>query len=162
MDAFCLSLSYGILNVKLNKMIITSIIVGVFHFFMPLLGNKFGILLFNYVYIKPKYILFFVFLYLSINMILSFFAKNKKPSNLNMIGIILFAISVSLDSFSLGIGITYLYENVYLSCLLFCIISMVFTLIGFLLGNKLSYKIGKYSYLLGGLILLIYSIIIIK
>jgi len=95
-------------------------------------------------------------------MILSFFEKNKKLSILNIFGIILFAISVSLDSFSLGIGITYLYENIYLSCFIFCVISMLFTLIGFLLGNKLSYKIGKYSYLLGGMILLIYSFIVIR
>lgn len=58
MDAFALALSYGIIKVSNIKAILTAIIVGIFHFFMPLLGNKLGISIFSYTTFKPKYILF--------------------------------------------------------------------------------------------------------
>ena len=62
MDAFALAIAYGIEKVKLKNIIITAIIVGLFHFFMPLIGNYLGISLFEYTIIKPRYVLFLVFL----------------------------------------------------------------------------------------------------
>ena len=56
MDAFALALSYGIKDIKLKNVIITAITVGIFHFFMPLIGNYVGISLFEYTIIKPKYV----------------------------------------------------------------------------------------------------------
>jgi putative Mn2+ efflux pump MntP len=161
MDAFALALSYGINGVKTKKIIITAITVGLFHFFMPLLGNFIGISLFEYTIFKPKYILFLVFLMLSIDMFAHFFEEKPKIRRLNVLGIILFAISVSFDSFSVGIGINYIYDNILLTVLVFCIISSFFTLFGFLLGKCLSIKVGKYSFLLGSITLFIYSILML-
>ena len=47
MDAFSLAFSYGIKSISKKNVIITAIIVGLFHFFMPLLGNMVGISLFE-------------------------------------------------------------------------------------------------------------------
>ncbi len=158
MDAFALALSYGIRHIKMRNIIITAIIVGLFHFFMPLIGNYVGISLFEYTIIKPRYVLFFVFLILSIDMFAHFFEKEPKIRPLNIIGTILFAISVSFDSFSVGIGIHYIYDNMIFIVSLFCIISSLFTLLGFWLGKKLSHSIGKYSFLIGSITLFIYSL----
>lgn len=158
MDAFALALSYGIKDIKLKNVIITAITVGIFHFFMPLLGNYVGLSLFEYTIIKPKYVLFFVFLILSIDMFTHFFEKEPKIRSLNLIGTILFAISVSFDSFSVGIGINFIYDNIILIVSSFCIISALFTLIGFWLGKKLSHGVGKYSFLIGSITLFIYSL----
>ena len=75
MDAFALSISYAINKISLKKAILTAVFVGIFHFFMPLLGNMIGFSLFNYTLFKPKLILFVVFLILSIDMIIHFFEK---------------------------------------------------------------------------------------
>ena len=64
MDAFALSLSYGIKQVPIKKIIITALTVGIFHFFMPLLGSIIGTTLFSYTIIKPRIVLFLVFLLL--------------------------------------------------------------------------------------------------
>src|SRR5574344_1420293 len=105
MDAFALALSYGINNENKGNIIITAITVGAFHFFMPLLGDKVGNLLFTYTIIKPRYVLFFVFLILSIDMLINFFIDNVKNKPLTIIGTLFFALSVSIDSFSVGLGI---------------------------------------------------------
>jgi len=158
MDAFALSLSYGIKDIRIRNVVITAITVGLFHFFMPLLGNYVGVSLFEYTIVKPKYVLFFVFLILSIDMFIHFFEKEPKIRPLNLIGTILFAISVSFDSFSVGIGINFIYNNIILVVSSFCIISCLFTLLGFWLGKKLSHGIGKYSFLIGSITLFIYSL----
>lgn len=161
MDAFALALSYGIKSVKIKNVIITATTVGLFHFFMPLIGNCVGVSLFEYTIIKPKYVLFAVFLILSIDMFTHFFEEEPKIRPLNLIGTILFAISVSFDSFSVGIGINYLYDNILLVVSSFCFISCFFTILGFWLGKKLSGSIGKYSFLLGSVTLFLYSILML-
>lgn len=158
MDAFALALSYGINKIKTKNIIMTAITVGVFHFFMPLIGNYVGISLFSYTMIKPKIVLFFIFLLLSIDMFIHFFSDKEDIRKLNIIGIIFFAFSVSFDSFSVGLGISYLYDNIILVVSTFCIISALFTIMGFKLGQMISEKTGKYSFLMGGTTLLLYSI----
>ncbi len=160
MDAFVLSLSYGIYKISFKKVIITSVIVGSFHYIMPFLGNITGIALFKYTIIRPKIILFLIFLILSIDMFLSFFEKEKKLRNLNMLGIIFFAISVSFDSFSVGLTLNYLCDNTIFACFLFSLISFLFTMVGFWLGKKISSRIGKYSFLFGSFILFLYSLLV--
>lgn len=161
MDAFTLAFSYGIKKVDNKSLIITPIVTGIFHFIMPLMGNIIGIPLFEYTLIKPRYILFLVFLIISIDMFINFFNENPKLRNLNIAGIILFAFSVSFDSFSVGLGINYICSNVVLSVSIFCFVSMLFTFLGFMLGKFLSQKIGKYAFLFGSLVLFIYSLVLL-
>ena len=161
MDAFALSFSYGISKVNIKKIILTSIVVGIFHFIMPLLGSLIGIPLFRYTLIKPRIILFFVFLILSIDMFIHFFENEIVLRKLNIVGIVLFAISVSLDSFSVGLGLSYIYNNIIIAALTFSLISSIFTFLGFFCGKVISKKIGKYSFLIGGSSLMLYSIYIL-
>ena len=158
MDAFALSLSYGIKKLNIKNIVITAITVGLFHFFMPLIGNYIGFSLFEYTLIKPKFVLFLVFLILCIDMFSHFFEEKPKIRNLNILGTLIFAISVSIDSLSVGLGICYIYDNILLVVSSFCIISSIFTLLGFWLGKKLSQKTGKYSFLVGSITLFFYSI----
>lgn len=161
MDAFSLALFYGISKVSFYKAFLTAITVGLFHFFMPLLGNMVGYSIFQYTLFKPKIVLFIVFLLLSADMFIHFFEEKPKIRPLNILGIIIFSFSVSFDSFSVGLGISYLYNNIIMVVAMFCLISMVFTMTGFMLGKILSEKIGKYAFLIGGITLFTYSIVIL-
>lgn len=78
MDAFSLAFSYGINKLSKKSVIITAMTVGLFHFFMPLIGNFIGISIFDYTIIKPRYVMFFIFLLLSIDMFTHFLKKNLK------------------------------------------------------------------------------------
>ena len=160
-DAFVLALSYGIYNISIKKMLITSIVVGLFHFFMPLIGSLIGNTLFSYSYIKPSIIMFLIFLVLSIDMFVHFFNKEEKLRDLSIVGIIIFAYSVSFDSLSIGIGLKYLFNSTLMPITCFTIVSTSFTFIGFRLGNILSRKLGKYSFLLGSICFLFYSVYIL-
>ena len=96
MDAFALAISYGIKKLSKKQIIFTAISVGIFHFFMPLLGSFVGISLFEHTLFKPRYVVFFIFLLISISMFFDFFEDSKELKTLNLLGIIIFSFSLSI------------------------------------------------------------------
>ena len=69
-----------------------------------------------------------------------------------------FAIAVSIDSFTLGMVLSFENYNVIEAGLIFSIVSFTFTISGLLLGNYLSSKTGKIGKAIGIIILLIFAL----
>ena len=155
MDAFSLSLAYGTLNLKKKEIITLSLIVGIYHFFMPLLGMTTGELIFNIISIKPSTIVFIVLSVIGIQMIIESFNNDRKVKIMSLLELILFGLAVSLDSFSVGIGLKTIYKYPLVSSLIFSLSSFIFTYLGLILGKKINEIIGKISTLIGGIILII-------
>ena len=63
-----------------------------------------------------------------------------------------------IDSFSVGITLTSIYENYLFSALLFALCSFLFTFGGLFLGNKIAKSIGRFSTLIGGSILILIGV----
>lgn len=151
MDAFSLSLLYGTLQFSYKKMLTLATTVGLFHFIMPLFGIYFGNIITKY--ISTNLVGGFVFLIIGISMIFNSFKKENKIEILSFIQMILFGMAVSIDSFSLGIGLNNFTNNYFLSSLIFCVCSFMFTLIGLLLGKKISNVVGTVATIFGGIVL---------
>jgi hypothetical protein len=62
MDAFSLALCYGVLNLEKAKIRLLSLIVGSFHFFMPLFGMLLGNILEHYIMLDMRYAVFIIFM----------------------------------------------------------------------------------------------------
>ena len=159
MDAFSLSLVYGLLLYSNKRKLALSLIVGIYHFFMPLIGYSFGNILNKINIISLELVSFLILIYIGIDLILSTLKKEDKI-NITNFGLIIFGLSVSLDSLTLGIGLNSITNNYILSSLTFSITSLIFTYIGLHLGNIIGKKIGDYSKILGGIILIIIAIIL--
>ena len=78
MDAFSLSIAYGTLGIKKTQMYILSTIVGIFHFFMPLIGLIIGNTIFNFINIDSSLIVCMVLSIIGIEMIYESFKKKEK------------------------------------------------------------------------------------
>ena len=157
MDTFSLSLTLG--TVSENKLIkILPLFVGIFHFFMPILGNFIGITLINLLNLASNIILGTVLIVLGINLAIHYFKDETAEINLNIIGIIIFALSVSIDSFSVGLGINDITNNYYIASIIFALCSAAFTYLGIIIGKYSSKLIGKYAIILGIFLLLILGI----
>lgn len=150
MDTFSLSIIYGTLGLDKKKMYTLSLIVGIFHFFMPFFGSIIGSFVLEKLPIKPDIIAGVIFIIISIEMVTQ---KESTFDLKNIWMLFLFALTVSLDSFSVGIGISLIIENHILAYFTFFIVSMFFTFIGLRFGKYLSKKLGSRASLLGGLIL---------
>lgn len=149
MDAFSLSLLYGTMNKNNNFRL--SIIVGIYHFIMPLLGmtigNKIAIL-------NSRYIIMAIFVVIGVQMLIETF-KHKKITELNIFSQLLFGLAVSIDSFTVGLTLNMITNNCIQSAFIFALTSLTFTYLGLKLGNYINKKIGKYSTIIGGIILIL-------
>lgn len=152
-DAFSLSLAYGLLNIPKKTIISTSITVGIFHFIMPILGMLLGNIITDTLNLDSKYILLTILILILIEMIKSLKEENKEHE-LNIINMLIFAFLVSFDSFTLGIGIKYITSNIFFASIIFMILSSLFTFLGFILGKYLTKK-ATYKIKLIGIILLL-------
>lgn len=160
LDAFSLSLAYGLMNFSNRKILLVSLLVGTFHFFMPILGLLIGAKLIHIIQVDTKYIITIIFAFIILEMIKSL--KNEEiETSLKLKESFLFAFAVSLDSFSVGIALGFLKTNIIQSCLTFTVCSFIFTFLGFKLGKFLNQKIGKISKIIGIILLILLLIVFI-
>ena len=156
LDAFSLAIIYGTI-IKDKKILLSiSMTVGLFHFFMPLFGYFTSNLLILKILPSTNVLSFDIFIILGLEMI---FGKNDDELlNLSKLpNILLFAFTVSLDSFSVGIAISSRNEAIILPIFLFSITSFLFTYVGLMIGKNLNGLFGKYTNIIGGILLILLS-----
>lgn len=158
MDAFSLSLAYGTLNLEKKYIKKLSIIVGIYHFFMPIIGHKTGNILLKLVPINPNIIVFIVLTFIGIEMLIDSFKNEEEVKIMTLKELLLFGLAVSLDSFSVGLGLDAISKSHLITILTFSLTSLTFTYIGLILGKKINNKIGKISTIIGGIVLIIIGI----
>ncbi|MBQ2872901.1 MAG: manganese efflux pump [Bacilli bacterium] len=158
MDAFSLALIYGMQGMSKRNKILLSLIVGIYHFIMPLIGLTFGTILDNINLMSIDIIASLILIYIGIDLIISN-SKKEDRLEINKLGFIIFGLSVSIDSLTVGIGLKALTDNYLISSITFSLSSLIFTYTGLLLGNIIGSKVGKYSKLTGGIILICIAII---
>ena len=155
MDTFSLSLSIGPIIKDSIYSTIIPILVGIFHFFMPLLGDYLGIHLMQIFSIASSVLLGIILIILGIHLLVSYFNNEDITYNVGIVSSLLFALSVSIDSFSVGLGISGITANYILASLLFAICSFIFTYLGLIIGKYSHKYIGSYANILGIILLLI-------
>lgn len=156
MDAFSLSIAYGTNKINKIKIIILSTLVGIFHFIMPLIGSNIGQKIF-FLINKSNYIVSIIFFLLSYEMYRSRNEKHIEKLS-NIISLILFPLTVSIDSFSVGLALGINNQNSKVAFIIFSVVSALFTFLGLTLGNYLSKKFGNKATYLGIIILVLIAI----
>ena len=157
MDAFSLAISMGTINFAKKKNITLAIIVGAFHFFMPLLGSIIGTWFIRVISFDTQFISAIIFAYIGIQMIKELSSENEFIKKFNFIEMLTFALGVSLDS--LGVGFTFANSYIITYGFIFAFFSFTFTLTGLFLGNILNRFIGVYASYLGAFIMFMMSLI---
>ena len=158
MDAFSLALIYGIIGMNNKQKLILALIVAIYHFIMPLIGLTFGSFIDRISFINLDIIASIILIYIGIDLIISNL-KKENTLNITLLGFLMFGLSVSIDSLTVGIGLKAITNNFLLSSVIFSLSSFIFTYLGLILGNIIGKKIGTYSKIAGGIILIIIAII---
>lgn len=158
MDAFSLALVYGTQNITFRNKVILSVIVGLYHFFMPLLGLLFGGVITKYLIVNVSILVSFIFIVIGIEMIISNVKEKDNKVIISLIGFLVFGFSVSIDSFTTGIGLNVINSNYLEVSLIFSIVSGSFTYFGLILGNRLKFYFGRLAASVGGIILIMLGI----
>lgn len=158
MDAFSLALVYGTQNITFRNKVILSIIVGLYHFFMPLWGLFFGGVITKYLIVNVSILVSFIFIVIGIEMIISNVKEKDNKVIISLIGFLVFGFSVSIDSFTTGIGLNVINSNYLEVSLIFSIVSGSFTYFGLILGNRLKFYFGRLAASVGGIVLIMLGI----
>ncbi len=158
MDAFSVSLGMGMLNLRLRKIAFIGILIGIFHIFMPFFGIVLGNILSEKFGSFAIYVGGILLIVLGIQMFIHSFSEQNNTYLVRGLGLFLFALTVSLDSFSVGLSLGMFGVRTVVALFLFGFFSMVLTWLGFLLARKASSLLGSYSEVLGGSILCAFGI----
>ncbi len=154
LDAFSICLGIGMQRLRLRRILWISLVVGSFHVLMPFLGIVLGKMiaapLESYTQLVSGIILFII----GAQMFFGAFTEEKKllipPAGL---GLFILAITVSMDSFTVGFGLGISGVRIMLALLLFGFFSALFSCLALLIGRRVQGFLGRYSELFGGSIL---------
>ncbi|WP_188541342.1 manganese efflux pump MntP [Paenibacillus segetis] len=163
MDAFSLGIGIGMKGVRRNDAIRIGSAVSLFHMLMPLLGifagQYVGGLLGQYARFVAGGLLFLLGAHMIVSSI-----KGSGIQSINhrsFLGVLLFSLSVSIDSFSVGVSLGMFHSNLWLSVLSFGFVGGLLSVLGLALGRKMSRGLGDYGEAAGGAILLAFGLMFI-
>lgn len=159
MDAFSISLSYGLHKLRLRLIIQTGLLIGLFHMVLPFIGIMLGQFISDKIGHFPSIISGILLIVIGAHMFFSAFSSEFKdkfwPAKFALFSL---AFIVSLDSFSVGLSLGMSGAKIAITLILFGFISMMMTWLGLLLGRKIHRYIGAYSEILGGGILISFGL----
>jgi len=159
MDAFSVGLGMGMYRLRLRKILHIGITIGLFHVLMPLIGLIAGKFLSEKFGIFATFIGGLLLIVLGVQMVWSTLKKGEEKVITPVgFGLLLFALSVSLDSFSVGLTLGIYGAKTIMVILCFGIMATVQTWVGLLVGRKVQGWLGTYSEALGGAILLAFGL----
>lgn len=154
MDAFSVSLGIGMQKIRLRRIALIGLIFGIFHIAMP----SFGIILGYFISMKVGHLTTLLggalLVVIGVHMLLSAFNHETKTT-FKPTGVALLALAfiVSIDSFSVGLGIGLSGTKILIALILFGSVSTFLTWLGMIIGTKVHGFLGAYSEILGGSIL---------
>lgn len=162
-DAFSLGLGIGLRGIRLRDVLKLSSCVAIFHVIMPLAGIWMGQLVSGMLGQAATIGAGVLLILLGGHMIYSAIRGESAESiqYRGTMGLILIALSVSIDSFSVGITLGVFAAQIVVTLLLFGAAGGLMSVLGLLLGRKVSATLGGYGEACGGAILFIFGILFI-
>lgn len=152
MDAFSVSLGLGIYKIRIRHIFLIGIVVGFFHFVMPLLGVVTGNFISDRFGTFTFYIGGVLLVIVGLQMIVSSFQSQTTMFLPIGWGLILFSILVSLDSFSVGLSLGIFGVRLFAIVVSFACVTTFLTWSGMFIGRKIQNMLGVYAELFGGCI----------
>ncbi|MDA8220468.1 manganese efflux pump [Desulfosporosinus sp.] len=175
-DAFSLALAIGLAGIRKSMMVRLSLVVALFHVFMPLsgmlLGQALGSILGQFASLLGALVLIglggrmLYKVYRPTKQSFPFgearealFQKNNtRNSTLKGYGIYVLAASVSLDALSVGFSLGTIRADIFMTVMIIGIIAGLMTGMGLVLGRIMGTRLGEKAELFGGLALLLIGI----
>jgi putative Mn2+ efflux pump MntP len=157
MDAFSMGVGIGLRGIRTADIWRIGGCVTLFHFLMPLAGMTAGMRFRPVLDDLATTAAGVLLLFLGAHMIYNSFMGGKAWTidHRTLWGMVLFALGVSVDSFSVGLSLGMFWpENIPLAASMFGFAGGMMNMAGLLAGRKLSLLVGDYGEALGGAILL--------
>ena len=156
-DSFSLCVGLGMGRIKRQEILTLSLTVLIYHILMPIIGWYVGDLTGRFLGRVATYIGAAILVYLGYKMIKNGISdEDELPSiTYNLAELLIIGLSVSMDALSVGFTLGTVKVNLWLVALTTGIVAGVMTLMGLLLGRRVSKVFGERAQVVGGLILIL-------
>ncbi|OBZ07946.1 hypothetical protein A8L34_25300 [Bacillus sp. FJAT-27264] len=165
MDAFSLGVGIGMKGIRLLHILQLSLLIAFFHVLMPLLGLVTGSYVGHLLGQVTTYVAGGLLLLLGGHMIFNSFRSGDDSPRVwdhrTFWGMLLISLSVSVDSFSVGVSLGMFVDSILLTILAFGVCGGLMSITGLLLGRHVSRGLGSYGEAIGGAILLGFGLLFI-
>lgn len=160
MDAFSLGIGMGIRGIRLVHIARISLIIGLFHIIMPLMGMFMGHYVSSLLGDVATAAGGALLVVLGSHMVYSALRGDSVVAldHRSFWGSVIFALMVSIDSFSVGVSLGMFATDIMLTVLMFGLFGAGMSVLGLLLGRRVGHWVGEYGEALGGIILLVFGI----
>ncbi|API91832.1 MULTISPECIES: manganese efflux pump [unclassified Virgibacillus] len=159
LDAFSVGLGLGMQRLRLKRIALIGMVVGLFHIIMPFLGILFGTMISKQIGSLTTLAGGLLLVGIGAQMFFSAFNyRVKKMIQPIGVGLYLLALSLSVDSFSVGLSLGISGVKTAIALMLFGLVSACLSWMGMLIGRKVEGFLGTYSELLGGSILIAFGL----
>lgn len=162
-DAFAVSVSAGSTGAIQNSrsMLRLSFHFGFFQFLMPILGWLAGMKIEQFVQTFDHWIAFGLLVWVAFRMIKSaqkgdMYNPQQDPSRGIML--VILSVATSMDALAIGLSLALLQVSIWYPAVIIGIVTGVTSLIGIILGKRLSKTIGKWAAEIGGVLLVLIGI----
>ncbi|HZG58155.1 manganese efflux pump MntP family protein [Paenibacillus sp.] len=161
MDAFSLCVGIGMKGIRLLHVAKISVAIAAFHVVMPLVGLFMGQYVSTLLGDVAVMIGGGLLVILGAHMIYSSLRGEDVPSfnTGSLFGLLAFALSVSVDSLSVGVSLGMFATDLILTVLLFGAMGGLLSVVGLLVGRRVGQMIGEYGETFGGAVLLLFGIL---
>lgn len=160
MDAFSLGIGLGMRGIRLLHIVYISMVIAIFHIVMPLMGMFTG----HYVSTILGGVAVAtgggLLVLLGCHMIYSALSSGRAPYfDIGTVwGLLLFSLSVSIDSFAVGISLGLFASEIVITVILFGVFGGIMSVMGLMLGRRVGKWMGEYGEAFGGVILLVFGL----
>ncbi|MBJ6361873.1 manganese efflux pump MntP family protein [Paenibacillus sp. GCM10012307] len=160
MDAFSLGIGIGLKGIRLRDILILSSVIALFHILMPLAGMFTGGYMSSLLGDVTVLAAGGLLILLGGHMIYSSFRGDAVPSfnHRTLWGVLVFSLSVSIDSFSVGVSLGMFNTDLLMTVMMFGIFGGLMSVMGLLLGRRVSHNLGEYGEACGGMVLLAFGV----
>lgn len=163
LDAFSLGIGIGMKGIRLLHILRMSILIAIFHVLMPLVGFYAGEYFSSLLGQVTSYVAGGLLLLLGAHMIFNAFRSGESSfmDHRTFTGTLMFAFSVSIDSFSVGVTLGMFRTDLWLTLFAFGLCGFLMSVVGLLIGRRANRNLGEYGEAVGGAILLAFGFLFI-
>ncbi|HUS77561.1 MAG TPA: manganese efflux pump MntP family protein [Patescibacteria group bacterium] len=159
MDAFSVATITGVNSKKvtINQASKMSLTFGAFHGFMPILGWFAGSTIVFMISKYDHWVAFLLLVFVGGRMIVDAFRKGGEASDISSLSnldLLIFSIAVSIDAVAVGLSFYLEKIQVFVPALIIGTVTFIFTMLGLKLGTQTGRLLGKWSQVIGGVILI--------
>lgn len=161
MDAFSLGIGIGLKGVRLLDVLKLSTVIALFHILMPLAGMVTGQYVSSLLGGVATSAAGALLLLLGGHMMYSALRGDQTASidHRTGWGLLIFSLSVSIDSFSVGVSLGMFAGHLLFTVLMFGLFGGLMSVLGLLLGRKVGRSLGGYGEAFGGVILFAFGLL---